>query len=146
MLLGPGNDAAIVRCSDTCALAIGMESHNHPSYVDPYDGAATGVGGIVRDILSMSARLIALMDPLYDQNRQRAHDFSRGILDLSKNQYLITMRRAYRYRPYPTKSQVTLLEQTLELCRWVYNDTLAYERTPGNRNSVRSPCMRPTRS
>jgi phosphoribosylformylglycinamidine synthase len=57
VLLGPGDDAAIVRFSDTCALAIGMESHNHPSYVDPYDGAATGVGGIVRDILSMGARL-----------------------------------------------------------------------------------------
>lgn len=65
VLVGPGDDAAIVRFSDECALAIGMESHNHPSYVDPYDGAATGVGGIVRDVLSMGARPIALMDPLY---------------------------------------------------------------------------------
>ena len=65
VLIGPGDDAAIVRFSDECALAIGMESHNHPSYVDPYDGAATGVGGIVRDVLSMGARPIALMDPLY---------------------------------------------------------------------------------
>jgi len=65
VILGPGDDAAIVRFSDTCALAVGMESHNHPSYVDPYDGAATGVGGIVRDIISMGARPIALMDPLY---------------------------------------------------------------------------------
>lgn len=39
-----------------------MESHNHPSYVDPYNGAATGIGGIVRDIISMGARPIALMD------------------------------------------------------------------------------------
>ncbi|HOV67253.1 MAG TPA: AIR synthase related protein, partial [Methanoregulaceae archaeon] len=65
VLVGPGDDAAIVRFSEECALAIGMESHNHPSYVDPYDGAATGVGGIVRDVLSMGARPIALMDPLY---------------------------------------------------------------------------------
>lgn len=65
VILGPGDDAAIIRFSDTCALAVGMESHNHPSYVDPYDGAATGVGGIVRDIISMGARPIALMDPLY---------------------------------------------------------------------------------
>ena len=65
VLVGPGDDAAIVRFSDDVALAIGMESHNHPSYVDPYDGAATGVGGIVRDVLSMGARPIALMDPLY---------------------------------------------------------------------------------
>ncbi|MDD4253344.1 MAG: phosphoribosylformylglycinamidine synthase subunit PurL [Methanoculleus horonobensis] len=78
VLLGPGDDAAIVRFSDTCALAIGMESHNHPSYVDPYDGAATGVGGIVRDILSMGARPIALMDPLYF-----------GPLDSEKNRYLV---------------------------------------------------------
>lgn len=65
VILGPGDDAAIVRFSDTCALAVGMESHNHPSYVDPHDGAATGVGGIVRDVISMGARPIALMDPLY---------------------------------------------------------------------------------
>ena len=77
VLLGPGDDAAIVRFSDTCALAIGMESHNHPSYVDPYNGAATGVGGIVRDILSMGARPIAIMDPLY-----------LGPLDQEKNRYL----------------------------------------------------------
>ena len=77
VLLGPGDDAAIVQFSDTCALAIGMESHNHPSYVDPYDGAATGVGGIVRDVLSMGARPIALMDPLYF-----------GPLDSEKNRYI----------------------------------------------------------
>ncbi|MBN1432739.1 MAG: phosphoribosylformylglycinamidine synthase subunit PurL [Methanomicrobiaceae archaeon] len=65
VLLGPGDDAAIVKFSDDIALAIGMESHNHPSYVDPYDGAATGVGGIVRDIISMGARPVALMDPLF---------------------------------------------------------------------------------
>ncbi|MDK2975310.1 MAG: phosphoribosylformylglycinamidine synthase subunit PurL [Methanofollis sp.] len=65
VILGPGDDAAIVRFSDSLALSIGMESHNHPSYVDPYDGAATGVGGIVRDVISMGSRPIALMDPLY---------------------------------------------------------------------------------
>jgi phosphoribosylformylglycinamidine synthase len=64
VIVGPGDDAAIVRFNDDIALAIGMESHNHPSYVDPVNGAATGVGGIVRDIISMGARPIALMDPL----------------------------------------------------------------------------------
>jgi len=77
VLLGPGDDAAIVKFSDDIALAIGMESHNHPSYVDPYDGAATGVGGIVRDIISMGARPIALMDPLFF-----------GELSGEKNRYL----------------------------------------------------------
>jgi phosphoribosylformylglycinamidine synthase len=54
-----------------------MESHNHPSYVDPYNGSATGIGGIVRDIISMGARPIALMDPLYF-----------GPLDTPKNLFL----------------------------------------------------------
>lgn len=78
VLLGPGDDAAIVKFSKNTAIAIGMESHNHPSYVDPYDGAATGVGGIVRDVLSMGARPIALMDPLYF-----------GPPENEKNRYLI---------------------------------------------------------
>ncbi|MCQ6962542.1 phosphoribosylformylglycinamidine synthase subunit PurL [Methanolobus chelungpuianus] len=65
VIIGPGDDAAVVNFGNGWVLAIGMESHNHPSYVDPYNGAATGVGGIVRDIISMGARPIALMDPLY---------------------------------------------------------------------------------
>lgn len=87
VLLGPGDDAAIVRFSETCALAIGMESHNHPSYIDPYNGAATGVGGIVRDILSMGARPVALMDPLYfgpldgEKNRSLFAQVVAGIAD-----------------------------------------------------------------
>ncbi|AKB84320.1 phosphoribosylformylglycinamidine synthase subunit PurL [Methanococcoides methylutens] len=77
VIIGPGDDAAIIRFGDGWVLAIGMESHNHPSYVDPYNGSATGVGGIVRDIISMGARPIALMDPLYF-----------GPLDTPKNLYL----------------------------------------------------------
>ncbi|MDD1674065.1 MAG: phosphoribosylformylglycinamidine synthase subunit PurL, partial [Methanomicrobiales archaeon] len=65
VLLGPGDDAAVVKFTDECALVIGMESHNHPSYVDPYHGSATGVGGIVRDVVSMGGKPIALLDPLY---------------------------------------------------------------------------------
>ncbi len=65
VIIGPGDDAAIVSFGNGWVLAVGMESHNHPSYVDPYNGSATGVGGIVRDIISMGARPIALMDPLY---------------------------------------------------------------------------------
>jgi phosphoribosylformylglycinamidine synthase len=77
VIIGPGDDAAVVSFGNGWVLAIGMESHNHPSYVDPYNGAATGVGGIVRDIISMGARPIALMDPLYF-----------GPLNSSKNLYL----------------------------------------------------------
>jgi len=65
VLVGPGDDAAVVRVSGDLAITMGIESHNHPSYVDPFDGAATGVGGIVRDTLSMGAYPIALCDCLY---------------------------------------------------------------------------------
>jgi phosphoribosylformylglycinamidine synthase subunit PurL len=71
VIIGPGDDAAIIKLSDGLTLAIAMESHNHPSYVDPYDGAATGVGGIVRDVISMGAQPIALMDCLYFGNLER---------------------------------------------------------------------------
>lgn len=77
VIIGPGDDAAIIHLKDDLVLAIAMESHNHPSYVDPYNGAATGVGGIVRDVLSMGARPIALMDLLYF-----------GMPDRPKNAYL----------------------------------------------------------
>ena len=49
VILGPGDDAGIVSLTDEYALAIGMESHNHPSAVEPYGGAGTGIGGIVRE-------------------------------------------------------------------------------------------------
>ncbi|AEK73049.1 phosphoribosylformylglycinamidine synthase II [Thermococcus sp. 4557] len=64
VILGPGEDAGIVKFDDETWVVVGIESHNHPSAVEPYGGAATGVGGIVRDILCMGARPIALLDPI----------------------------------------------------------------------------------
>lgn len=64
VLVGPGEGAGIVAIAPGVAVAWKIESHNHPSFVEPVNGAATGVGGIVRDVLSMGARPIALMDPL----------------------------------------------------------------------------------
>jgi phosphoribosylformylglycinamidine synthase len=64
MLAGIGENAGVVQISDDLAVTFKVESHNHPSFVEPYQGAATGVGGIVRDILAMGARPIAVMDPL----------------------------------------------------------------------------------
>ncbi|MBI2239067.1 MAG: phosphoribosylformylglycinamidine synthase subunit PurL, partial [Actinobacteria bacterium] len=64
VLVGPGQDAGAVDVGDGLAVVFKMESHSHPSAVEPYQGAATGVGGIVRDIVSMGARPIALLDPL----------------------------------------------------------------------------------
>jgi len=64
LLAGIGENAGVVRVSDQLAVTFKIESHNHPSFVEPYQGAATGVGGIVRDILAMGARPVAVMDSL----------------------------------------------------------------------------------
>ncbi|MGI9601275.1 MAG: phosphoribosylformylglycinamidine synthase subunit PurL, partial [Acidimicrobiales bacterium] len=64
VLVGPGENAGVVDVGDGIAAAIRIESPNHPSAIEPYQGAATGVGGILRDIFTMGARPIALMDPL----------------------------------------------------------------------------------
>lgn len=64
VLVGPGQDAGAVDVGDGIAAVFKMESHSHPSAIEPYQGAATGVGGIVRDIISMGARPVALLDPL----------------------------------------------------------------------------------
>ncbi|WP_262178586.1 phosphoribosylformylglycinamidine synthase subunit PurL [Haloarcula laminariae] len=77
VVIGPGDDAAVVSLptydGDEMYITLGVESHNHPSYVDPFDGAATGVGGIVRDTLSMGAYPIALADCLYFGDFEREH-------------------------------------------------------------------------
>ena len=64
VIIGPGDDAGIVGLTDELALVIGMESHNHPSAIEPYGGAGTGIGGIIRDIISMGAMPVALLDSL----------------------------------------------------------------------------------
>ncbi|HYX90459.1 MAG TPA: phosphoribosylformylglycinamidine synthase subunit PurL [Myxococcaceae bacterium] len=64
VLVGPGENAGVVDIGDGWAVAFKMESHNHPSYIEPYQGAATGVGGILRDVFTMGARPIALLDSL----------------------------------------------------------------------------------
>lgn len=64
VLQGPGENAGIVDIGDGMAVAFKMESHNHPSYIEPYQGAATGVGGILRDIFTMGARPIASLNSL----------------------------------------------------------------------------------
>jgi len=64
VLAGPGQDAGVIDIGDGFCLAFRIESHNHPSAIEPYHGAATGIGGIIRDILCMGVRPIALLDPL----------------------------------------------------------------------------------
>src|SRR5207302_3167404 len=61
---GPGENAGIIDVGEGWACAFKIESHNHPSYIEPFQGATTGVGGILRDIFTMGARLVAVMDYL----------------------------------------------------------------------------------
>lgn len=78
VLQGPGENAGVVEIGGGMAVAFKMESHNHPSAVEPYEGAATGVGGIVRDIFTMGARPVACMGPLRF-----------GDLSIPRNRYLL---------------------------------------------------------
>ena len=64
VLLGPGENAGIIDIGDGLGIAFKIESHNHPSFIEPFQGAATGVGGILRDIFTMGARPIAVLDSL----------------------------------------------------------------------------------
>ena len=87
---GPGENAGIIDVGDGWACAFKIESHNHPSYIEPYQGAATGVGGILRDIFTMNARPLAVMDSLrfgpLDETepdvalRRRNHQIATGIV------------------------------------------------------------------
>lgn len=64
ILQGPGENAGVVRIGAGWACVFKIESHNHPSYIEPFQGAATGVGGILRDVFTMGARPVAIMDSL----------------------------------------------------------------------------------
>src|SRR5699024_320476 len=90
VLQGPGEGAGIIDIGDGQAVAFKVESHNHPSAVQPYDGAATGVGGILRDIFSMGARPVALLNSLrfaplqHDRTSYLFQEVVRGIADYGK--------------------------------------------------------------
>src|SRR4051812_22732734 len=74
VLQGPGENAGAVDIGDGLAAVFKIESHNHPSFIEPYQGAATGVGGIIRDIFPMGARPIALLDALRFGSLDLAHN------------------------------------------------------------------------
>jgi phosphoribosylformylglycinamidine (FGAM) synthase-like enzyme len=78
VLVGPGENAGVVDVGDGIAVALRIESHNHPSAIEPYQGAATGVGGILRDVFSMGARPVALFDAIFF-----------GPLDDARNRWLL---------------------------------------------------------
>ena len=105
VVVGPGDDAAVVALDDETYVAFGIESHNHPSYVDPYDGAATGVGGIVRDIISMGAYPIGLADSLYvgdfdeEHPRYLLEGIVEGIGDYGNSIGVPTIAGSTRFHP-----------------------------------------------
>src|SRR6476469_1489561 len=77
VLQGPGENAGVIDVGDGLAVAFKVESHNHPSAVEPFQGAATGVGGILRDIVAMGARPVALLDGL--RFGESGHAFDRAV-------------------------------------------------------------------
>ncbi len=85
VICGPGENAGIVDIGDGQAVVFKMESHNHPSYIEPYQGAATGVGGILRDVFTMGARPVAAMnalsfgEPDHPKTRQLVHGVVAGV-------------------------------------------------------------------
>ncbi|WP_372614892.1 phosphoribosylformylglycinamidine synthase subunit PurL [Aquicoccus sp.] len=85
VICGPGENAGVIDIGDNQAVIFKMESHNHPSYIEPYQGAATGVGGILRDVFTMGARPIAAMNSLsfgevaHHKTRQLVHGVVEGI-------------------------------------------------------------------
>jgi phosphoribosylformylglycinamidine synthase len=85
VICGPGENAGVVDIGDGQAVVFKMESHNHPSYIEPYQGAATGVGGILRDVFTMGARPIAAMNALsfgekaHPKTRQLVHGVIEGV-------------------------------------------------------------------
>ena len=82
VIQGPGENAGVIDIGDDLALVFKIESHNHPSAVEPYQGAATGVGGILRDIFTMVARPIAVLDSLRfgDLNSGRVRYLFSGVV------------------------------------------------------------------
>lgn len=91
VVMGPGEDAGIIRFApaddgDNYCVVIAHESHNHPSQVLPFEGAATGIGGIVRDVYCMGAEVVGVLDPLrfgdpHGENGRQAVDIARGVID-----------------------------------------------------------------
>ena len=85
VICGPGENAGVVDIGDNQAIVFKMESHNHPSYIEPYQGAATGVGGILRDVFTMGARPIAAMnslsfgEPTHPKTKQLVNGVVEGI-------------------------------------------------------------------
>ncbi|NWF94908.1 MAG: phosphoribosylformylglycinamidine synthase subunit PurL [Candidatus Thorarchaeota archaeon] len=105
VVLGPGEGAGLVDIGDGVLLGVHMESHNHPSQVDPYNGAATGVGGIIRDVVSQGCRAVALMNclrfgmPTNPKNAYLLERVVRGISDYGNSVGIPTVGGEIEFDP-----------------------------------------------
>jgi len=104
VICGPGENAGIVDIGDGQAVVFKMESHNHPSYIEPYQGAATGVGGILRDVFTMGARPVAAMNSLSfgEPSHPKTRQLVMGLLRASAG-----MEIALVFRPWAARSGFT---------------------------------------
>ena len=82
VIQGPGENAGVIDIGDDDAIVFKIESHNHPSFIEPYQGAATGVGGILRDVFTMGARPIALLNSIHfgDPNNKKTKNLLNGVV------------------------------------------------------------------
>ena len=108
VICGPGENAGVIDIGDGHAAIFKMESHNHPSYIEPYQGAATGVGGILRDVFTMGARPIANLNALRfgSPDHPKMRTWSQGVV--ARHRRLRQLRRRAdgrrrdQFRPAPT--------------------------------------------
>ena len=82
VIQGPGENAGVIDIGDDDAIVFKIESHNHPSFIEPYQGAATGVGGILRDVFTMGARPIALLNSIHfgEPKNQKTRNLLHGVV------------------------------------------------------------------
>ena len=82
VIQGPGENAGVIDIGDDDAIVFKIESHNHPSFIEPYQGAATGVGGILRDVFTMGARPIALLNSIHfgDPSNRKTKNLLNGVV------------------------------------------------------------------
>ena len=85
VIQGPGENAGVIDIEDNDAIVFKIESHNHPSFIEPYQGAATGVGGILRDVFTMGARPIALMNSIHfgSTQNEKTQRLLNGVVSVS---------------------------------------------------------------
>ncbi len=139
VLVGPGENAGVLDIGDGWAVAVRLESHNHPSFVEPYQGAATGVGGIVRDVLAAGARPVALLNALrfgllsgHPKNRYLFEEVVAGIAGYGNAIGVPTVGGEVAFDPaYDTNPMVNVMCVGL-----VRRDRIARARAAGPGNPV----------